>query len=231
MANFVENTACPKCREHGKDRKGDNLGVWDNGSKYCWSCGYWEPPTKLSPQRALKRPTRSLNDVVATIPSPHYKNLLERGLNDSEISKWYGYSPSMDRVVFQFYNFMEARSWRKDEVKSITYGSKPYTCIPTKEERFKDWIVIVEDAISAIKVARYVDCMPLFGSNIPGPVVGNAWQHNLKIAVWLDFDKAKNTFEYVQRFQNRGVYSKPIVTKEDPKDHPNIEDVLSRMLT
>lgn len=31
---------CPKCRSHGRDRTGDNLTLYDNGSAHCFACGY-----------------------------------------------------------------------------------------------------------------------------------------------------------------------------------------------
>mgnify|MGYP006355804381 FL=1 len=37
---FIKNTACPKCREDGKDKHGDNLATYSDGSSYCWSCGF-----------------------------------------------------------------------------------------------------------------------------------------------------------------------------------------------
>ena len=36
---FIKLDKCPKCREQGKDRHGDNLAVYSDGS-YCFSCGY-----------------------------------------------------------------------------------------------------------------------------------------------------------------------------------------------
>lgn len=38
--NLIEHTACPKCQENGDDSAGDNLAVYDNGSKHCFACLY-----------------------------------------------------------------------------------------------------------------------------------------------------------------------------------------------
>lgn len=40
--HFVKNIPCPKCRENGNDRSGDNLAVYSNGNSWCWSCHYFE---------------------------------------------------------------------------------------------------------------------------------------------------------------------------------------------
>ena len=40
MANCIAHKRCPACAKRGRDNLGDNLGVYDDGSKYCFSCGY-----------------------------------------------------------------------------------------------------------------------------------------------------------------------------------------------
>ena len=42
MSVCTHHEPCPQCRGQGRDRKGDNLAVYDDGHKYCFSCGYWE---------------------------------------------------------------------------------------------------------------------------------------------------------------------------------------------
>ena len=37
-STFTHNEACPKCRENGEDRSGDNLARYTDGSGYCWKC-------------------------------------------------------------------------------------------------------------------------------------------------------------------------------------------------
>jgi twinkle protein len=36
----IGNTQCPECAKNGKDRSQDNLVLYDNGGKNCFSCGY-----------------------------------------------------------------------------------------------------------------------------------------------------------------------------------------------
>lgn len=42
MGICVGKEQCPKCNEEGRDRHGDNLAIYDDGSKYCFSCGHTE---------------------------------------------------------------------------------------------------------------------------------------------------------------------------------------------
>jgi len=36
----LKRTACPRCRENGKDRSGNNLVTYEDGHSYCFACGY-----------------------------------------------------------------------------------------------------------------------------------------------------------------------------------------------
>ena len=38
----VSKERCPACASIGRDRSGDNMAVYDDGGKYCFSCGYYE---------------------------------------------------------------------------------------------------------------------------------------------------------------------------------------------
>ena len=38
-STFLRKEACPKCQAVGRDKSGDNLGVFDD-HVHCFSCGY-----------------------------------------------------------------------------------------------------------------------------------------------------------------------------------------------
>jgi len=40
LANCIGHERCPQCASNGRDRHGDNLGVYDDDSRHCFSCGY-----------------------------------------------------------------------------------------------------------------------------------------------------------------------------------------------
>jgi hypothetical protein len=39
---LIARAPCPRCRERGEDSSGDNLGLFDDGHAYCFSCRYYE---------------------------------------------------------------------------------------------------------------------------------------------------------------------------------------------
>lgn len=50
MGKFTGNTeACPNCQSLGRDTAGDNLSIYEDGSKHCHACGYdFQPKNKAA---------------------------------------------------------------------------------------------------------------------------------------------------------------------------------------
>lgn len=68
---FKHNEPCPKCRENGEDRAGDNLARYSDGSGYCWKCKYIIVATDCIGQFLSKRNSE--------IPSEH--RIIERKIH------------------------------------------------------------------------------------------------------------------------------------------------------
>lgn len=69
---FIKNTACPKCREVGEDRSGDNMANYSDGSSYCWKCQHFTLADNIIP-RFLSRGSRNIltkNVIIPTILLP-----------------------------------------------------------------------------------------------------------------------------------------------------------------
>ncbi len=43
-SQITHKTACPACRARGLDKTGNNMGVYDDGHKFCFACNYREAP-------------------------------------------------------------------------------------------------------------------------------------------------------------------------------------------
>lgn len=80
-------TQCPKCASNGADNSGDNLGVYDDGHSYCFSCQYFEKGESMenvAPVRQIKiEPTPLINNG-------DYLELEHRAISKSTCEK-YGY--------------------------------------------------------------------------------------------------------------------------------------------
>lgn len=79
--SIIGDKECPKCRENGRDSKGNHLMLFSDGGAHCNRCGYTEAPNKQRynsdqyPQRKTTQPM-SLTE---------YKSLPYRDLEDRKI--------------------------------------------------------------------------------------------------------------------------------------------------
>jgi len=78
-------------------------------------------------------------------------------------------------------------------------------------------LVIVEDPVSAIKIARISDSMPLLGSNLPISKLNTLKRRYKRLIIWLDHDKGENAYKIAQKARLIGFEVRVILTKEDPK--------------
>lgn len=214
--SFMKNIACPRCRKQGRDRNGDNLATYSDGGFWCWACGFTKKGRPTLPVEAEDEALEPFSRWTKGLPSHHLENLLERGFKPSELTEFL-YDSYWDRRIYPVYSgerlvFYEARSLDKTP-KAIQKGEKPIHILGSGKN-----LVVVEDLLSAIKVARYTQSMPLWGSSL-----NPAWFETLKglrcpIHFWLDADKYATALKMSNRMELIGVESEVIRTDEDPKD-------------
>lgn len=259
-AHFVKHTACPQCNSK------DNLGVYSDGSSYCFGCGYFTK-SKTSPYISEEnsdselRPSKSwlvgeeipqFDDGVvqwlSRYPDCSIEELIRRrvttvkGSPNSLLYQWFSeqgvpclqqvrYFPSHPKrkyitygkpaEVLPIYYFCDYRrracgveaSLRADEAQPKNqHRQRP----PRK-------LVIVEDALSAIKMARSVDAMPCLGSDIPLPKITALSRFYEEVVVWLDGNMYHKAQKMAERFQLLGLKATAIYTPEDPKCYTNKE--------
>ena len=171
-------SACPKCRELGRDRSGDNLVTYPDGGFHCFSCGYHKSG-KFNPRLVVGYEDDDKPEFPRTITVPiqgtqNYAWLKQYGLTDEEIRT----HSSMDRITNKhFYSvknddgspvYMEFRAVDGRKPKTKSYGVKPHDRMVFDINKYPDHlryrIVLVEDIVSCIKVARHVPSLCLFGS-------------------------------------------------------------------
>ena len=103
MAKCISHEECPRCAARGRDRAGDNLGVFSDGGKYCFSCRYRKPPK--TPFKILKEPLNDEEKAVLPadfsreIPAAGWKWLLQYGLPYSYWKPFTGFTAAEERLV------------------------------------------------------------------------------------------------------------------------------------
>ncbi len=144
--------------------------------------------------------------------------LLKYNITPAEI-KQYGIAWCMNRqllVLIQNTGYWQARNFGFGNIKYMSQGKKPNTIYG-----MGDTLVLVEDILSAIKIARLRDdycAMPVLGSTLSFESEQSLTKQFKTIFVWLDRDKALNALRIKRRLQQKGITSRIIVTDLDPKE-------------
>jgi len=248
-SKFVKHEPCPHCGSK------DNLGVWDDGHKWCFGCGYFVPGSAIETFRSFKVKEK---EKPASIPfpsgttnilGPFGKLWLDRyQITPIEIFKyrilWSNHGVTLQNnsiisplLIFPIYDdsnfciFWQGRNFssvqknpkyysrgNKEAVNAVLGGSD------------KDTVFLVEDMLSAIKVARFAKSFPLFGSDISPARAKKLSEKTRHIVLWLDPDKYQSSSgksspvlilkrQLTSLFENVDV----LYTSRDPKDYANDE--------
>lgn len=234
MAQHIKNTACPECRKKGKDRHGDNLGVYSDGSEYCWSCGYSNSgsvirKTSDSLSSVPSRPTSTVRlpaDVDASLPEKAWNFIGQFALTELDVIKnnilW---SENEQRLCFPIFDDVGVLlAWLgrylgdQDKPKWLSYGSLN-EILHILGPKSSTSCVLVEDLISAIRVSNTgipVNC--LFGSHVsPDRLKRLKNLGFVNIFIWLDKDKQIESLKFTNRARQMGLNAKCIITDRDPK--------------
>lgn len=230
MARFSGYTPCPKCRERGADRSGDNLANWMDGSAHCFSCGYHVPPpfqltfiNKEEDKDDKEKAVLPRDFQRSHIPAAAIKWIIQYGLPWSYWKAHCGYSEEEGRLVITVgdpIKFSQGRLIDQSlgKRKWKFYGDG-HNYVEVIGATLSGEVVLVEDLISAHKVGQHVPCIPIFGTTIHDVVVAELQRLNRPVRLWLDADQYPLLPKKINRLQ--GLLRHPvryIFTEKDPKE-------------
>lgn len=198
----------------------------------------------LRRRNASTQDTETYTNTIITLPKDFSRHIPSKGLQwlrkynitDEEINRYmFGYSAKLDRLILPVFKdgvlaYWQGRdlSTRKDAPKYINVvADKKSTCFvahPTSTPLSKT-VVIVEDILSAIAVAR----AGFIGVSLLGSYLGNTVTKYIitlgdKFVVWLDPDKRKEASKYALFLLAKGLFAEPCVTMhKDPKEYTATE--------
>lgn len=240
--SVVRHTRCPRCAKEGRDRAGNNLAEYSDGHSYCFACHYYgHPPNSLKRmQKRLYQFKESTDERYADLDTlctsydlpPRVLSWLRRyHITDAEIrlhnfgwneSKSSLVMPVLDgeRIVHVTYRYFGDNP---DHPKYVTRGYKhnhfKHIFPP---ERSNIW-VLCEDYISAIRVGRQVNSIPVFGSIAPHDLILRLASYKPTLRFWLDRDKAIEAIKQAARARQWISDCATIVTEKDPKEYTDAE--------
>ncbi len=245
-AKFKSHSRCPKCKLKGKDKGGNNLGTWSDGSQYCFSCGYTskKKPTieqlkekinmSAEVQPVLTMRPQFHKTLTAQLPSHARAYLASKGImpqyrKDAEIL----YDEDKDSIVYPIRNkdghivFSNSRYLGPDTSKPryLSQGNKS-DYIKLLGNPHSPILFIVEDYLSACRIGTILDkdgvamcAHPMFGS-VPNALHMDYFQDTFfGIVFFLDADKHTEGLELKKKYTPFFPYVNYIHAMKDPKDY------------
>lgn len=239
---FVKHESCPKCHSR------NNLGVWSDGHKWCFGCGYYEPPTGsnyeyvrrvLKPEKTAQKLLQLPSDASLSIPKIGRDWLLKYLVfNDDIVEHDIRWSNKEQSLIFSVYDpqkklvFYQMRTFAGGP-KYLSYGSVgDHLPVLKMSQDFLDPVsklVIVEDYVSAIRVSEWMDSMPLFGSHLDKKTAIRLFHLYDEVFLWLDPDKSKQALKFKKEYEALFNNFYVVLSDRDPKEYESndVYDFLS----
>ncbi len=229
-AKFLHHEPCPNCGSR------NNLARYSDGHAFCFGCSYREAATIIdSPLLRLVDKSKS-NDMV-TLPEDATSALHPQAiewLNKYDITLaernkakllW---SDKKQALIFPFYSednsllFWSGRIFGEKTKfhKYFTRGNVKdcLTIYEYKSGVYDTSVCLVEDALSALKVSRVVDALPLFGCIIAPYLLNRLKLVYTNVYIWLDPDKQSTYGKSIGLAKLLFDNVKYIRSKADPKE-------------
>lgn len=251
MSDLIRKEPCSKCRENGRDRSGDNMGVYSDGHKFCFSCGYHvssngvplsEIEAKLKNNNKKENKYNDLrlpSDFDSNIRPDALDWLRDYGIAGKEILHHHiGWSDQHERLIFPVFAedghllLWQGRAFSTNSIKpkysTQGYAENVFAIVQPRDTTSEkapvsDTIVLVEDFVSAIKVGRQIDAMPLLGSNVSNQRLIRLGHLYKNLIIWLDSDKSTYAIKSSIRAGIVFDLSRTIITPQDPKCYTDKE--------
>ena len=218
MSSFIRHLPCKSCGSR------DNLGEYTDHF-WCFGCGFYEEKTDLMSLRERLAGTNYkpvyMESLAFTkhIPKKAMKWLLQNRINLKEIEEynilWCQDNETL--ILVHTDEYWQGRHFGNYGMKYLSKGKKPLTIYGDS-----DIIILVEDVLSAIKIARLSPeycAMPLLGSSLSTEHEEKLRNKFNTIHVWLDRDKAKQGIKISRNLKQKGITSRTIITDLDPKEY------------
>ena len=228
-SQFIRHHPCTECGSK------DNLAEYTN-SWYCFGCGYYKKKNDLNSLR--ERLSKSLTsdrvgyplDTTEKIPPQALKWLLKYNITPEEIANhnigWH--EPDL-LVLYNTNSYWQGRVFSDVTTQKYkSWGQKPIVMYGTVKKAVG--VVLVEDILSAICVARVPDiiAIPMFGTSCSRQLEKHLQKLDIFTYVWLDGDVKKKSIALKNRLKSLGLLTKSILTSKDPKTFTKeeIEEIL-----
>lgn len=234
MARFVRFKGCEKCGSR------DNVGVYDDGSSWCFGCHAYSPASSMAfvPTRDVREENGSDGEVLRgllgreSLPERVVRYLNEYQLTVEDIlHSGGGWNPSRSLLTFPYYDkegtlvCVQGRNFGDRGPKYFNRGST-YQVVDLIGKHSPTSVVITEDKLSAIKVSKVTNAFPALGTQVQlHKLVWLKAQGVQNLYLWLDRDKWKEGVEICDKAKWLGLSTRAIYSELDPKSY-SLEQIM-----
>ena len=231
MSSFVKTMRCPRCASRGGDRSGNNLAIYTDGHEWCYACGYYKPASIIDQYKARVATTKETNSNWFTASNLFdergMKWLKQYGLTNSEVEDNFFWD-ERGYCVFNGIKFQNARNFTGQGPKYMTRGSVRgneviYEPRVQVSELLLSSCVVVEDAISAIKVSRVCSAVAIHNAVIPLELILRLSRRYKNLFIWLDKDKSKEMIGEAAKARPYFSNVRVVFSDQDPKCYNEVE--------
>ena len=221
---FLRHEPCGQCGSK------NNLGRYTDGHAWCFGCGYYEPakymppePSKTASEYPQGLPCILPYGCTRTLPTVAQKWLRQYQITANEVRdhdiQW---CSDRQGLVFPIYDDENLIAY---QIRHFDSGSKWTTKGNVSDilhiinlHKFPDCgILVVEDIVSAIKCARHIPTMPVFGNHLSTANIMRLKRLTDNILIWLDPDMKQQSVKLASSIKEVGMDVKVIYSNLDPK--------------
>ena len=238
---LLYHTVCPNCRQEGADRTGNNLAVYSDDHQWCYRCGYYVGANKITRYKnkdiQLTKQVSLPHDVEPSLPQ-FARDWLEQNYefnNNTITNNKILWSHDKQYLIFPYFINGVLEGWQgrvfkpeeKEKRKWFSQGSLDEIIYTLGKD--SPCLILTESIISAIKVSRFTQAMPIWGSNISTNKWARLSHLTNKVIIWLDPDKQKEAAQQAQTGRLFIDNVSVILSDKKPKDYTynEIKDLLN----
>jgi len=197
MGRVVDKIQCPACASKGKDNRGDNLSVYEDGSTYCHACGHYtnnkrkEAKEMSEPADISKYASYKIKELVhKPISLKIAERFGVRTVTNVETGKpsgvLYPYYDGSEVIGYKVRNLPKEFYFKGDASKVGLFGQQLY-------KKGGKGLIVVEGEDDALAVAELLDVL---GKDLPVVSIPNGADQNGVIDA-----KVKKQFDFISSFK------------------------------
>lgn len=229
-SHVIEFQECPHCHIQGRNK---TYAVYSDGHTHCFWCKRGNRAKYQGPQVQSTDQSEEIRlpyDFQKNIPLEAERWLHLYGLETGHFPM--GWSERKKRLIFPYYKDDKLLGWQGRYFGDLPTEPKWYNSPKLNEIDYelensgcdRSSVVIVEDIVSAHRVANFSNCVPMFGTNLTGWRLKRLKDKGYKLVTfWLDNDAAPISANSYGLALVMGLNARMIITDKDPKEYSDID--------